>query len=79
MAGSCQSEVIAGDAWQSRDLRQPFRPFQGSLPLLARGVSERWRIKDIPGHFKSAVVWQSNPPARPVFAGGDASALQIGQ
>jgi hypothetical protein len=64
MAGSCQSEVIAGDAWQSRDLRQPFRPFQGSLPLLARGVSERWRIKDIPGHFKSAVVWAIEPTSQ---------------
>ena len=51
----------SGDAWQGRDLRQPFRPFQSSLPLLARGVPEHWRIKDILGHFKSAVVWAIEP------------------
>ena len=77
IAGSCQSAVTAGDAWQGRDLWQPFRLFQSSLPLLARGVFEYWRIKVILGHFKSAVVWAlKNPLARPVFAGGNALALQ---
>ena len=47
MAGSCQLEACM--------VRQPFRPFQGSLPLLARSIPGRWRIKDIPEQFKSAV------------------------
>ena len=56
MAGSCQLEACM--------VRQPFRPFQGSLPLLARSIPERWRIKDIPEQFKSAVVWAIEPTSQ---------------
>ena len=61
LAASYQSEVIAGDTWQSGDLWQCSRPFQSRFPLPARGVPEYRRIKDILGHLKSAVAWAIEP------------------
>jgi hypothetical protein len=62
LAASYQSEVIAGDTWQSGDLWQCSRPFQSRFPP-ARGVPEYRRIKDILGHLKSAVAWAIEPIA----------------